>query len=528
VDTRLLIQLANPACYPGEVKEVVIRQTHLSVVCLAGDYAYKLKKPVKFPFVDFSTLEKRQRSCEDEVRLNRRLCPEIYLGVVPLYRNREGNWSFASQDGAIEDWAVLMRRLPEDRLMDRLLEQDQVDEQQVRNLAILVARFHGRSERVSSEAARQSVQDLAMAIRANFTDTESFRTPAGLGTELPQRLQAAVEVNLNRLLPILEARARDGRVVDGHGDLHARNICLTDPPAIFDCIEFSPQLRIGDSAVENAFMVMDLIFRKRIKLAAAYIDAYEEASGDCSQSDLMPALVSYRAMVRAKVLALASSEPEFGPRERQESIRSARYYLQLAAAALLGEHQIALILCGLPGCGKSYLARMMADRFGWRHLSTDLIRKKTLGVSPEHELPESAYTPESSARAYAELLRQATQGNEHGITILDANFSTPEKRRAAEAALRPAGFQVIVCWIDVDEATAESRLRSRNALTSSGSDAGWDVYRKLRAAFQPPGANEGFPVFPLNGADGEEAKLESILGHLLGLSFNPSATPPPH
>jgi aminoglycoside phosphotransferase family enzyme/predicted kinase len=521
MDPALLRRLHEPDCFPGGAERVEVRQTHLSVVCLVGEEAYKLKKPVRFSFVDFTDPEQRRRCCEEEVRLNRRLCPGVYLGVAPLYRDPApgGRWSFVPSPGAtVVDHAVRMRRLPEERLLSHLLAQGEVTTADAVRLAELVAAFH-RDVGTSDEAREAGgPEQKQAAILGNFEATEAL-----VGSVFPSGLYRAVEARARRdleaLLPRLRRRAAEGRIVDGHGDLHARNIFLTEPPVIFDCIEFRPSFRCGDVAFEVAFLVMDFIHRGRPDLARAYLAAYVARSGDTELPSLMPAAISYRAMVRAKVASLAASDPGLEDADREAERAEARRYLRLAAASALGDAPLLVFSCGLPGSGKSHLLEALARCSGWPCLASDRLRKELAGVAPTDPLPEEAYTPEARARTYGELVRRAGEALEAGPVLLDANFPTRRERARVRALAERAGGRAVALWIRGDEALVRERLAARErGETVSASDAGVRVYEQLRGGFEEPQEDEGMTVIPVDGGADAEDNLDRILARFLETS----------
>ncbi|MFT5467063.1 MAG: aminoglycoside phosphotransferase family enzyme/predicted kinase [Verrucomicrobiales bacterium] len=508
VEPELLARLHDTDCFPESADHVEVRQTHLSVVCLVGDAAYKLKKPVHLPFVDFSTPELRERFCQSELRLNRRLCPDVYLAVVPLFQTPDGSWSFSECAGEIVDYAVRMKRLPEDLLMDRLLDEEAVSKEQVGEIARVVARFHKSAERTAEILSAGSPENQRAAILDNFeTCADAFDAP------LHRAVQRRAVRDLNRLLPVLAARAKRGLVVDGHGDLHARNVCLTDPPTIFDCIEFKPEFRCGDVAVENAFLVMDLIYRGHPELAQAYLDAYIQETGDEEQREVMPMFMSYRAMVRAKVAALTAADPDVEESDRVHARESAARHLQLAAAAALSGDRILLLACGLPGTGKSYLCQVLAEHSGWPIESSDPIRKELAGFQPDEDLPDEYYDSEFSAKTYDELTRRVGLHLTRTSVIADANFpSINLRRRSAAAEAKP-----VIAWVTAADEVVLPRLRDRAREDTAVSDADIAVYRKLKAAFEPPDESDGIPVIQIDGSDPLDSNLNRLLTALLDL-----------
>ena len=364
MNTERIKRLRNPAVFPEESGEVEILQTHLSVVCLVGDAAFKFKKPIRLPFADFSTLEKRRHFCEEELCLNRRLCPEIYLEVVTLCRDEDGNLRMGQGAGEVVDYAVKMRRLPAERMLDVMLKTNAVRVADVEEIAKRMTTFHRQADRGPETMRKGSPDRLRGFAMANFEESRST-----IGEVFPARLHANLEAqtseDFDRWLPELRERADTGHVVDGHGDLHARNICLTDPVAIYDCIEFNPGFRCGDVATEHAFLIMDLRFRGHPELAAAYFDAVEAATDDRAMRSIMPMLLRYRAMVRAKVSAIAAGESELPESQREESLDIARRYLRLAAVSAIEEAgPWWLIFCGLPASGKSSIADALAKAAG--------------------------------------------------------------------------------------------------------------------------------------------------------------------
>ena len=504
-DAGRIAALASPACYPHAPAEVRVLQTHLSIVCLAGDLVYKLKKPVTLPFVDFAPLAARRQACRDEVRLNRRLCPDVYLGTAALRRQDGGVLRFAAlgdDDGADDlDVAVVMRRMPQDRMLDELLRRGAVDVDAIAALARQIADFHGRCERPAAAIAQATPGELAGFAADNFA---ALRQPPLLGLDATL-LAAAADASADafaRLLPTLAARAAAGRVVDGHGDLHARNVCMTAPPSIYDCIEFEPRFRIGDVATEIAFLTMDLRHRGAHALAAAFVSAYAAAAQDPAIAALQPTLCSYRAMVRAKVAMLAAADDGLPTADRAGARNSAARHLLLAAACLAEARGPRwLVLCGPPASGKSVLAAELAALAAWPVIATDVVRKELAGVPTDARLPAASYTEAAAAAVYAEVLRRATEATRAGapVVVLDGNFATPALRAQAAAGAAAAGARTLVGHVAIDRATAIRRAGERSSSGASASDADAMVASARHAAFLAPTATEGIAHATLDG-----------------------------
>ena len=518
MDPERIEQLRDPALYPERPEAVEILQTHLSVVCLVGDSAYKLKKSIRLPFADFSTLEKRHHFCEEELRLNRRLCPEMYRNVVALRRNSEGALAFNDAAGEIVDYALVMRRLPANRMLDVMLKDDAVSVADIEAIAKRMSAFHREADRgpeVSENGSPDKLRDFALA---NFEETRQ-----AVGTAFPSELHSALEQRTRRdfehWLPTLQERAQSGKVVDGHGDLHARNICLTDPLAIYDCIEFNPAFRCGDVATEHAFLVMDLRYRGHAELAAAYLNAVIAASGDDGIRDLMPPLLRYRAMVRAKVAAIASSETELQEEDRAESRETARRYLRLAVASAIEEDgPWWLLFCGLPASGKSSIADALnrSAAGAWPVLSTDRVRKELAGGDATESLSAEFYTPEFSRRTYDELRARAVEASSAScVVVLDANSREKEERSLILSAARSVGARLAILVVEAREETVAARLNHRANDPDAESDADYAVYRKLKAAFEVPTADEADRRILVAGDIASDDAADQVLASLL-------------
>ena len=520
---RLLAALAAPACYPHAPRTVRLVQTHLSVVCLVDQLVYKLKKAVTLPFVDFAPLAARRRACRDEVRLNRRACPDVYLGTASLRQGTDGGMQFAKlgdDEGPDDvDVAVVMQRLPQERMLDELLRAHTATRDEITALAAHVAAFHTRCEVLPPAAGEQLVDDLLGFATANFTELAAI---AGHGQPplLLAALQAAHERAFASLAPLLRERAQRGLCIDGHGDLHARNICMTVPPALYDCIEFEPRFRRGDQALDVAFLLMDLRYRGANDLAAVFAFAYANARGDAELPALLPTLCAYRAMVRAKVALFAAREAELPAADRDGARQSARRHLELAAALQVeGMGPLWLVLCGPPASGKSQIAAALVDLAGWPSLSTDIVRKELAGVAATERARPEHYTAAFSQRTYDELLRSAAAITCTGerLVLLDGNFPTPAHRAAATAAAQAAAATIVFVHVDVDRATAIARATTRAQDPARISDADATVAAARHDAFVPPTPAEGHAVVLVDGTQPTVSNVHAVLTALLAV-----------
>lgn len=525
-EDRLRAALSDPACYarhPSATGPVAVIETHISIVALVGDLVFKAKKPRKLPFLDFSTRELRRAVCHEEVRLNRRLCPHVYLGTAELRRERDGALRMTEIDAQPEpedvECVVVMRRLPQERMLDRLLAQRAVTCEQVEQLGRILAQFHATADRGETVRRHGDPARLVALAESNFRELASLDAritqresgangdAAALRSSLPRALldalRGAQRRDFDRILPALRARAERGFVVDGHGDLHARNLCMTDPPAIYDCLEFDAGLRCADTATDLAFLAMDFRHRGAPDLCRAFVAAYVAASGDRELPTLLPTLVAYRAIVRAKVAAMAATDPAISAADRLRALDSSHNHLLLAAmASLESTGAIWLVLCGPPGSGKSTLAKTIADACGSAFVSTDIVRKRLAGVAPTERLPVSSYTPEASANTYRAVLDEARDATRNGAAsaLLDGNFHSPELRREAATAAAAAGARVLVVHVDVPATTGLARVTARMADPSRASDADPTMHDALRARFVPPADAEGPASVRVDGA----------------------------
>ena len=483
-----LADLLDPTASAHPAGDRRLIETHISWVIVAGEYAYKLRKPVNFGFVDFSTLEKRRADCEAEVALNRRLCSDLYLGVVDLVERADGSLAFGGSGTPIEP-AVHMRRLPEAGMLPCLVERGDADERLMQRIAQQLADFHAAA---ATGTGIDEYGDVAL-IRANWAENFSQVDAAGLDPFRRLALQSYVRRFLDENVSLFEGRIAAGRIRDGHGDLHAGSVCATRRRLyLFDCIEFNARFRYADVAAEVAFLAMDLEHLGRADLASAFVDAYVRATNDVDLLRLLDFYKCYRAFVRGKVLTLQLSEPGLDPATSARLASDARAYFSLAfACAFPRDRPVLVVVMGLPASGKTTLARALASHLGLIHLSSDVTRKQLAGIRPtlhrQDRFEGGIYSRASSRRTYAAMRRKAARWLRRGKSVvLDATYGQRAERAAVRQLARHAGAPVWFVICRADESILMARLAGRVNDPRSTSDARPEIWPALRDAFSEP------------------------------------------
>jgi uncharacterized protein len=470
---RVLDFLSLPESYDRVHAPVDRIETHASVVFLAGDRAYKVKRAVKYPFLDFSTLAKRHAACLNELAINRRTAPQLYLQVVPVTLEADGKLRLDGAGPPVE-WVVVMRRFDQADLFDRMAEEGRLPLALMPPLATAIAVFHRSANRIlTSKLSLARLQGVArdnedtLAVQPDAIDAEAL-------TEVGRLTRAAFD----SLAPLLEARALGGYVRHCHGDLHLRNIVAVDgEPVLFDAIEFDDAIATIDVLYDLAFLLMDLGARGLGAHANRLLNAYLDATGDTATLlglKALPLFLSLRAMVRAKVellrAGLAASGAGLEARTRAASyVAQARGYLTPQPPRLIA-------IGGLSGSGKSSVARALAPHLGAFpgavHVRSDLERKRLFRVGAEERLPKAAYRAELSDLVYRLCRKRALDALVGGqAVIVDAVHAKPEERKAAAAAAAGAGIPFTGLWLETSPEVMRERIGGRRADVSDATAA---------------------------------------------------------
>jgi aminoglycoside phosphotransferase family enzyme/predicted kinase len=513
--TDLFHRMAQPSFYPHAPTSVAVTETHISRVFLTGPYAYKVKKAVALPFLDFSRLEDRRRFCEAEVALNRRLAADTYLGVTAIHRGVGG--ATLRPEGPVIEYAVRMRQLwPENSLAHRL-HHGEVTTADMEGLAEHLAAFHAAARRGDDVTALGTWEIIGTHCRDNFRDAAGARQP--LSKDPRFRAVAAVsEAFWQRHEGRFRRREAQGRICEGHGDLRCEHVYLRPRLQIIDCIEFAANLRCGDVAADLGFLLMDMDRQGAGDLANHLLKTYAALAGDPEIYALIDFYKCYRAMVRVKVNCLQLATGGLGLHAARRLERTTDGLLACAYGyARRLNRPILFVTCGLPASGKSTLARGLSAIFDIPVHRSDAVRKALFGIAPSESrvgaYQEGLYRPAVSARTYARLLQLAHQRlRQGGSLILDAAYAGRHQRRNLLELARHTHSGLVVIHCHCPRWLARERLERRRS-GDQISDARTIHLKTLEAAFEPLDDLPTDIVVPVSTERSVEANLLAILAH---------------
>jgi len=494
MEQRILQSLLVPSAYPEPTTSVNLVQTHVSFLFITDNFVYKIKKPVELGFLNFTTLDRRRFYCDEEVRLNRRLCPDMYLGVIEV-RESLGGALFNGQ-GKVIDYAVKMKRLPEERMLDRLLREGNVTDDDIRRIARTIGEFHLTAVQGEEINGYGSTTSIRLNWDENFQQITEF-VPLVITKRDLHIIMDWVDIFLSEHEGLFAERISRGHIRDCDGDIHMENICLADHIYIFDCIEFNNRFRYSDTAADIAFLLMDFDFHERRDFSGIFLSEYIEITGDRNVIMVLDFYKIYRAFVRGKVESFRLLDPNIPEDEKRTAQeRATRYFLLARGYVIRSKLPSALVItCGLMGSGKSRLASALAFELGMELYSSDAMRKKIAHLSEfSHDFSEygkGIYSAGFDEATYDNLLARAEKALVAGQrVIIDATFRKKNNRllfRAlAEKLAVPFYIVVTVC----PEYIAKERLEERMKSPCTVSDGRWELFRKQAEDFELPAADE--------------------------------------
>jgi aminoglycoside phosphotransferase family enzyme/predicted kinase len=450
---------------PPTALAAAVHETHIGLVVLAGDRAYKVKKAVRTPFLDFSTPQLRAEALRRELALNRRLSPDVYLGLLRVSPvSPEGT----PAPGEPAEHALVMRRMPAERSLAALVGAGADVTGDLRALARLVAAFHSRAERGPHIAVEGGRDRLRARWQANI---DELRTLDGPDAATVDEVETLAVRFLEGRAPLLGDRAAHNRIVDGHGDLIAADVfCLDDGPRVLDCLEFDDRLRFVDCLDDVAFLAMDLERLGRPDLGDRFLDAYVEFSGDPAPASLRHHYIAYRGLVRAKVAWIRHAQGD------PDAAADAQRYTDIVLRHLRAGNVRLVLVGGLPGTGKTTVAGGLADRFGAVVLSSDRVRKELAGIDPTTPAGagyrEGIYSPERTEKLYTELLDRVERLLARGESVvLDASWTAQQHRRSALATAQHTHSELLQLECEADAEATSRRIRDRIGAASDATPA---------------------------------------------------------
>jgi uncharacterized protein len=489
---EIVIQaMLSPETYPEPPQTIAHVQTHISHIFLTGGLVYKIKKPVDFGFLDFTTLAKRRYYCQQEVRLNRRLTRGLYLGVVKI--TADHGKPVIKGKGPVLEYAVLMREMPQERMMNRLLAAGEVGKKDIRALVRKLVPFYRKAQTGKGVNHFGQIEVIAKNTEENFVQTLAY-VDRLIDSRTYDHIISGTRDFLLREKPLFKRRLQEGRIRDCHGDLHSANICLDKKIQIYDCIEFNHRFRYSDIACDLAFLAMDLDFHGRPDLSELLIRDFVRLSGDQELFGLLTFYKTYRAYVRAKIHSFTSDNPELSANEKKEEGQLAKRYYHLAFHYIqsIQKDQVPrlVVVFGLMGTGKTFLAKELSKRTGWPLFSSDETRKTLVGISPTSRKWESfgkgIYTGTISRKTYqkmrAEAEKRLTQGQS---VILDGSYKRQAERLVLLGLANRTGARIRFLECRAPLNTIRRRLDQRGRDAQAVSDGRWDLFKQQRHDFDP-------------------------------------------
>lgn len=495
----LFDHLKNPTFYGPHVISVQLLQTHISYIALTGTYAYKVKKPVNFGFLDFSTLDKRKYFCEEELRLNKRLCPDMYLDVLPI--TQKDSTLELDGDGTIVEYVLKMKEFPQGCIMTNMLQQGKISEETINRLCTILVDFYNMQEPTEEIKKYGELPSVKQNIDENFDQTKPM-IDITVPKDIFWSIKDSVAKFFERKKEVFGHRMKEGRIYDCHGDLHSGNIALVgDSIHIFDCIEFNDRFRFCDVASDIGFLAMDLDYLNYPYLSSYFIQKYVEKSHDTTIYSVLNFYKSYRAFVRGKVYGFQLNDPHIELVQKDSLVETAKkyfdlsqYYARLFSLDLQKNKPVIFLVTGLSGSGKSTVARKIAVDYHATQINTDVVRKEAAGVDHyerHHDrFNTGLYDPKKIDDTYEQVMERAsTVLKKGGNVVLDATFQKRKYREMAYHIARKHHATLIVIHCICPDNVVKKRLDDRMR-KKSVSDGRWEIYLSQKTTFEAFTADE--------------------------------------
>lgn len=494
-DAEFVEKLRDPSVYGSNVNSVKLLQTHISYVALTGKYAYKIKKPVNFGFLDFSTIEKRKFFCEEELRLNRRLCPDIYLDVVPI--TESDGILRVNGDGKIVDYAVKMEEFSQEKIMRHIMMKKEVDVEIFDKISDILVGFYSKNRDSDKIKSYGSIKSIRYNTDENFEQMKEF-IDVSISKEYYDFIKKTTNSFLEEKKDFFEKRIKNGFIKDCHGDLHTGNIVIdNDKICIFDCIEFNKRFRYGDVASDIGFLAMDLDFLGYPYHSSYFIERYVEKSSDFNVFDVLNFYKCYRAFVRGKVNSFRLNESGLSQSEKKGIISTcrryfnlAKYYASLCSLQLRDKtRSLLFVVTGLTGTGKTTIAGKISVDYHAFKISSDRLRKELAGVDiyERHydKYNTGLYSPEKMRQVYDKMFENTVSllRNNRNV-VLDATFKTNALREEAVRIAKENNALCLFIYCNCPEDKVKKYLNER-VKKKTVSDGRWEIYIKQRESFEP-------------------------------------------
>ena len=508
----LISGLQNPGIYDHPITGFEIIETHISWVVLTGDYAYKIKKPVNLGFLDFSTLGQRQRYCQQELALNRRLAPQIYLDVVSITGNPDS--PSINGDGPAIDYAVKMRQFPQAAQLDRILNEKKLSADHIDQLADSIAAFHESIEVAQTGSNFGEPETVLVPVKENFDQIRPLLSDAENLSRL-QQLESWSLKQHDKLSPIIKQRKQAGFVRNCHGDMHLANITYIDNQiVIFDCIEFNDSFRWIDVISEVAFTVMDLAHRGRPDFAAQLLNRYLQTTGDYQGLQLLRFYLVYRVLVRAKVAAIRGHQSGLTNEEQQTTLNDYLSHIKLAEDYAKETTPLFCIAHGVSGSGKTTLTQPLLEHFGMIRIRSDVERKRLYSLKAEartgSKTDEGIYSFEASQETYKKLKQLSSLITQAGFSvIIDATFLKQQERADFRQQARALNLPFLILHFYANKQHLQKWIKARQQKGTDASEATLDVLESQLASEEPLSDNEAEYIVRIDA--GEESASQTLI-----------------